>query len=320
LREAVNKAAWAKNSLIHSQTGFSPFQLVFGRSPTLQMTSESTTGGLENLSGNEIARGMLYRQEQERMAMQMAENDMRYKTAMKDRLPKTIDIINELGDQVVFREGREGKLHDAKIVGFDGPIALLKWGNTSRRVPERELLPSYGKRIIIEDEEEGQEIPEEESDMEIIKEIIPRKRGPKRKKKTEIIPEISEKKVVKDSKRWEVEEEEDQQPTLEIWSEDEDLSREMNKCLCLTMPILGEHIVMWNLWGEKFSGRVMKIRKKKTQFKIEEHGTDATTWVELDKLNFWEYTRPPDPNEEMDASRPPSPQAEKAMPDDQDIE
>jgi len=46
-----------------------------------------------------------------------------------------------MGDQVVFREGKENKLHDGTIVGFDGPIALIRWGNSDRQVPTRELIP-----------------------------------------------------------------------------------------------------------------------------------------------------------------------------------
>jgi len=320
LQDAINKAAFAKNSLIHSQTGFSPFQLVFGRNPVLQMTSESTTGGLENLSGNEMARSMLYKQEQARIAMEIAEHDMRLKIAARDRLPANTKYMYEIGDYVVFRDGRDGKRHDAKIVGFDGSIALLRWGNMDRRVPERDLLPSHEKREIIEDKDEvsGREEEEIVSDTEVIPEIVPRKRGPKRQKKVEIIPEIPEKKVFKESKRWKNTEEEDQQPTLEVWSEDEDCYKEKNKCL--TMPILGEHIDMWNLWGEKFSGQVEKIKKSKPHFRIKEHETDASVWVELDNLNFWEYTRPPDPNKRLDTDGKPSKRAELAEIDRQEME
>jgi len=54
---------------------------------------------------------------------------------------------------------------------------------------------------------------------------------------------------------------------------------------------------MWNNWGEKFSGFVVQLhRKNRTQFKIQEiqpEGTTAAIWVDLRKLNFWEYGDPP---------------------------
>ena len=60
MQEAVNKAVWARNLLIDSRRGFSPFQLVFGRSPTLQGVSDCTTAGLEILTGGKISRSILY--------------------------------------------------------------------------------------------------------------------------------------------------------------------------------------------------------------------------------------------------------------------
>jgi len=184
--------AWAKNSLINYQRGFGPFQLVFGRNPGFPYVSECTTGGLEELSPNEISRGIFDRMSKIRIDFLQAERDWRLKTAMKDNLPTTTKIIFELGDQVVFTNCRDGRRHNAKIVGFDGPNALVRWGNMDRRVPTRELLPSCETRQAIQDSEE-----ESESDTEIIPEIQPRRRGPKGKKNTEIIQETSEKIIVR---------------------------------------------------------------------------------------------------------------------------
>ena len=93
----------------------------------------------------------------------------------------------ELGDQVVYRDGKDGKRYDARIVGFEGPVALLRRGNTDRRVPIAELLPSFPTRQeipAVEDGNSSRNLSEsDDSDTEIIKEIMPRRRGPKRKKK-----------------------------------------------------------------------------------------------------------------------------------------
>jgi len=54
---------------------------------------------------------------------------------------------------------------------------------------------------------------------------------------------------------------------------------------------------MLNNWGEKSSGFVVQHHgKNKTQFKIQEiqpEGIKAETWVDLRKLNYWEYGEPP---------------------------
>ena len=326
LQEAVNKATFARNSLINAQRGFSPFQLVFGRSPTLQGASDCTTGGLEDLTGGEISRNILWQQETIRQEMNKTDHDWRIKTAMKDRLPTTTNIRFNIGDQVVFRDGKDGKRHDARIVGFEGMNALLKWGNMDRKVPERELLPSYEVHQEVEQdettttepgrekEESGSSISSEkpdtkneekrsetsledqddDSDTEIIIETRPKRRGPKRKK-LEIIPEITENKVVRQEKRAKPEQEDkNEQPTREVWSEDED-GLHLTKNTHLTRPKRWKHVNMWNLWGEKFSGCVLDVEKgNKKKFRIQEHGTLAVLGIDLDNLNYWEYTNPPE--------------------------
>jgi len=303
MQEAVNKSAWARNSLIN-KTGFSPFQLVFGRSPILQGASECTTGGLEELTPNETARSMLYQQEQVRQIMRRVETDWRVKTAMKDRLPTHTNIIHGAGDYVVFKDGKDGKNHEGRIIGFDGPIALIKWGNADRRVPKTDLLPSHEIHQELEDSDEEEEMiikeedgenQESESETEVIQEIQPRRRGPKRKRKTEVIPEIPEKQVIREEKNTRKTEEEDKK-TWEIWSDcEEDQCRIQNHDL--TLPRTHSYINMWNNWGEKFSGFVVQLhRKNRTQFKIQEiqpEGIKAETWVDLRKLNYWEYGEPP---------------------------
>jgi len=289
MQEAVNEAAFAKNCIIQQHGGFSPFQLVYGRNPGIPGASESSTGGLEELSPGELTRGIFDRMNKIIVEFQQQERDWRYKTALKANLPTTTDVIMELGDQVVYKDGKDGKRYDAKIVGFEGPIALLRRGNTDRRVPIAELLPSFATRQeipAVEDGNSSQNISEsDDSDTEIIKEIMPRRRGPKRKKKTEIIPEIPEKKVVRDSKRRSEPEVTDEEITPEVWSEDEDQSRH-RKNPSLTLPKLQEHIKAWNNYGEEFSGEVIQYWKnRKNQVKIREHKTSAEIWVELDKIN-----------------------------------
>jgi hypothetical protein len=169
-----------------------------------------------------------------------------------------------------------------------------------RRVPQRELLPSHEVHQDIEQESEGlgdQEKgsstatseEEDESDTEVIPVRIPTRRGPKRKKK-EIIKEISEKRVVRENKRKHREEEEDKEKyTMEFWSDDED-DRYKKQNTCMTRPPLHSHIDMWNSYGEKFSGFVAQHHgRHRNSFRIQELGTNADIWVDLRKLNYWEY-------------------------------
>jgi hypothetical protein len=207
----------------------------------------------------------------------------------------------ELGDQVVYKDGKDGRRYDAKIVGFDGPNAILKRGNMDRKAPIAELLPSFATRQEIpevEDETSRMSTSDSDtSDTEIIDEIRPRRRGPIRKRKPEIIPEISEKKVVRTSKRRAAAsallEDTDDEITLERWSEDEDQSIYI-KNLSLTKPKLFCHIRAWNTYGEEFSGEVIDLKPEtKTIFKLREHQTSAEICVDLNKINQWIYIDEP---------------------------
>jgi len=128
---------------------------------------------------------------------------------------------------------------------------------------------------------------EDESDTEIIHERMPSRRGPKRKKK-EIIKEIPEKQIVRESKRKCKEKEE---KTRKLWSEDEeDMHKTQNKCM--TKPPLFTHIDMWNQYGEKFSGLVLAYHgRHSNSFRIQEHETQADVWVDLRRSNYWEYSQ-----------------------------
>lgn len=87
---------------------------------------------MEELSCKDIFRKIIARYQKTSEALFNAENDWRLKTAMKDRLPPYVKTIFEVGDKVVFRDGKDRKRHDARIVGFDGSVALISWGNMDR--------------------------------------------------------------------------------------------------------------------------------------------------------------------------------------------
>jgi hypothetical protein len=197
LQDAIDQATWARNSLIIPHLGFSPFQMVYGRNPSLPGVSDTTTGGLETMTESEIVKAMFHRMENTRIQWQICENDHRLKTAMKDRLPTSTNIAFGIGDDITFRDGITKKLYDGRIVGFEGPTALIKYGNSDRRVPSRELLPRWQIRQTQDCETESENEGESETEEESIPEIRPNRRGPQRKRKPEIIPEISAFKIKK---------------------------------------------------------------------------------------------------------------------------
>ena len=72
--------------------------MVYGRNPSLPGVSDATTGGLETITHSEIVKAMFHRMENTRIQCQIAKNDHRLKTAIKNRLPKETDIAFSIGD------------------------------------------------------------------------------------------------------------------------------------------------------------------------------------------------------------------------------
>ncbi len=106
--------------------------------------------------------------------------------------------------------------------------------------------------------------------------------------------------MVRTSKRRAEPEETDDEITPEIWSENEETTH-LRKNQNLTRPKFGENIKAWNEYGEEFSGTVIQHHAwRKREFKIREHGTSAELWVDLNKLNLWQYIEKLNPEDEGD--------------------
>jgi hypothetical protein len=183
LQEAVDKASWAKNSIITSPQGFSPFQVVYGRNPTIPGWSNCTTGALvENLSEYEVARKIMEGIQQYRIKFLQADADRRIQIAFKDRLPKSLKVPFNDGDAVVFQHNKTKKTMVGKIIGFDGPTAHVTVGQTTQKVPTRELIHNSEKRMRDEDPEDKSDQSSESgtdgsiSEFEEIQEIRPTKK------------------------------------------------------------------------------------------------------------------------------------------------
>jgi len=84
LQECVDKAAWAKNTIITSPQGFSPFQQVYGRNPTIPGLTNCPAGAFENLTDNEVALKIIEHMLNNRRIAQEIDADKRLKIAFRD--------------------------------------------------------------------------------------------------------------------------------------------------------------------------------------------------------------------------------------------
>ena len=63
----------------------------------------------------------------------------------------------------------------------------------------------------------------------------------------------------------------------------------------LIRPTRYEWIELWNESGKKFTGRVTGFRKSNPSFfYIVLVGTGVGQWIDLNRLNYWDYCKPPD--------------------------
>jgi len=213
---------------------------VYGRNPSLPGVSDATTGSLETITHSEIVKAMFHRMENTRIQCQIAKNDHRLKTAIKNRLPKETDIAFSIGD-----DGKDGKLYHGRIIGCEGPTALIKWGNSDRRVPSRELLPRWQICQDSGSEPDTETEDEIKSETESIPEIRPKRRGPQRKIFAFKIKKPREKKQYKEG-----------EILPDLWTDEEEDThlRKVN----LSMSKKGEYVNMWGENGNKFSGKVIQ--------------------------------------------------------------
>ena len=292
LQQAVNKAAWAKNTIITSPQGFSPFQLVYSRNPTIPGLTHCPAGVFENLTDNEVALKILEHAINNRIIAQQIDADNRLKIAFKDRLPKSSQIPINHGDEVICTNNKTGKKVTGRVSRIDGPNAWVESGPSTHKVPLRELILNKPCRIL-DSESENEDHGTSSSEDESIPEIIPTRRRRLRKKSEELLVDKSdgeiEREMVRIDKRREAEakaqqsDPEDHLPKLTEWSDSDD---ELE-----TLPIRPKwrrNVYFQNIWGEEFEGYVTDVMKSKPNI-IWAKVNGQLMVIDMNNIKRWKY-------------------------------
>ena len=108
---------------------------MYGSNPTIPGITNSTPPSLsEQFSSNQV-RDHLARIDQAREAFRQADNDERIKRALKSRINSYTSQMYGTGDKVYFKENEKLKWSGpAVVIGHEGKVVLLKYGNNLRRV------------------------------------------------------------------------------------------------------------------------------------------------------------------------------------------
>ena len=153
LEIAVGWCISAHNSL-RNVHGFTPFQLVFGRNPTIPILQNAKPPALNPESSNEIIRQNLNALHQARKMYVESENSDKIRRALRHNI-RTDSSKKYYTGQIVFYKRINNKRWrgPGTILGQDGQQVLIKHGGTYVRVhPSRVSLESEIKIKINEDQ------------------------------------------------------------------------------------------------------------------------------------------------------------------------
>ena len=140
LQKAVDIACFVKNTEI-SKTGFSPLQLFCGRSPTFPGLSDCTPSSIELEGSNDYLK-ILKRLDTIRVTARKVDCDQRMKLAMKSKVNPSCENKYFFGDSVWFKLESSTKWKSGTVLGQDGKVLFIKYGNFIRRVPVDHVVPA----------------------------------------------------------------------------------------------------------------------------------------------------------------------------------
>ena len=129
-----------KNTEIN-KTGFSPLQLFCGRSPTFPGLSDCTPSSIE-LDGNNEYLAVLRRLDNARIEARRIDCDHRMKTALKSKINTSCQRSYNFGDPIYFKLDSSHKWKTGIVLGMDGKVLFVRYGNFIRRVPVDRVVPA----------------------------------------------------------------------------------------------------------------------------------------------------------------------------------
>ena len=142
LQKAVDLACFVKNTEIN-KTGFSPLQLFCGKSPSFPGLSDCSPSSIE-LEGNNEYIKILRRMDEVRVSARQIDCNQRMKLALKSKVNPSCEKSYNYGDRVHFKLDSSNKWKTGTVLGQDGKVLFVKYGNFLRRVTLDRVIPAGG--------------------------------------------------------------------------------------------------------------------------------------------------------------------------------
>ena len=152
LQKAVDLACFVKNTEMN-KTGFSPLQLFCGKNPAFPGLSDCTPSSIE-LEGNNQYLSVLRRLDNARVEARRVDCNQRMKVALKSQINRSCERTYTLGSPIYFKLDSAKKWKSGIVLGMDGKVLFVKYGNFIRRVPVDRVVPA----------EQYYDTPEDEAD------------------------------------------------------------------------------------------------------------------------------------------------------------
>ena len=144
-QEALDYALLARN-IETTNKGFSPFQVVYGNNPHIPGIVNSKLSSLGEEFKNQDIKMHLHRVHMARINFRQADNDIRLKRALRSQVHPSNSVFHEPGDKVYFKEQDKNEWSGpARVIGMDGRVVFLKYGNNIRRV--------HSSKVVAEEED-----------------------------------------------------------------------------------------------------------------------------------------------------------------------
>ena len=132
--DALEHALFAKN-VEPNNKGFSSFQIVYGNNPSIPGVTNSTPPSLNTEFTSKHVREHIGNIHKAREAFRVADNDERIKRALRSRIASYTNEQFQTDDRVYFKEKDKMQWSGpAVVIGQQGKIIFLKYGNMIRRV------------------------------------------------------------------------------------------------------------------------------------------------------------------------------------------
>ena len=140
LQKAVDLACFVKNSEVN-QTGFSPLQLHTGRSPTFPGLSDCSPASIDLEGSNEYIK-VLRRMDHARVEARKIDCNQRLKAALKSKINPSLEQSYHFGQSVWFKIQSSHKWKAGVVLGQDGKVVFIRYGNFIRRLPLDHIVPA----------------------------------------------------------------------------------------------------------------------------------------------------------------------------------